>query len=51
MHTFIQQECFKLIKSDSKYIYNVAKYFYVNKCCSFQLYLSENPEKGVFNID
>ncbi len=29
MYTFIQQECFKLIKSDSKYIYNVAKYFYV----------------------
>ncbi len=29
MNTFIQQECIKLIKSDSKYMYNVTKYFYL----------------------
>ncbi len=28
INTFIQQGCTKLIKSDSKDIYNVTKYFY-----------------------
>jgi len=28
--TFIQQRCIKLIRSDSKYIYNVTKDFYFN---------------------
>ncbi len=28
MNTFIQQECIKLIKSDSKDIYNIAKDLY-----------------------
>ncbi len=28
MYTFIQQGCIKLIKSDSKNIYNGTKYFY-----------------------
>jgi len=28
MNTFIQQDYIKLIKSDSKYIYNVTKDFY-----------------------
>ncbi len=33
INTFIQQECIKLIKSDSQDIYNVIKYFVLNKCC------------------
>jgi len=37
LKTFIQQECIKLIKSDSTDIYNVTKYYISNKCCSFEL--------------
>ncbi len=36
-NTFIYQEHVKLLKSDSKDIYNVTKDFYLNKCCSFEL--------------
>ncbi len=47
--TLIQQGCLHLIKSDSKIHYNVAKYFYFNKCCfelSFELSIkSKNPKK------
>jgi len=37
MITFIQQGCVKLMKSDSKDIYNVTKYSLSDKCCSFEL--------------
>ncbi len=38
--TFIQQECIKLIKSESEGIYNITKYMRYsisNICCSFEL--------------
>ncbi len=37
LYNFIQKTCIKLIKSDTKYMYNVIKVFISNKCCSFQL--------------
>ncbi len=38
---FLQQECNNLIKSDSKYIYNVKKISMSNKCCSFELSINQ----------
>ncbi len=35
------KSCIKLIKSDSKDIYNVKKIYISNKCCLFE----KNPEK------
>ncbi len=59
INTFIQQGCIKLIKSESKDFYNVTKDYISNKCCSFELSISqrileENVSKyevTVFNID
>jgi len=45
-----------LIKSDSKDIYNVTKYYTSNKCCSFELSIHQRIMNKhfyitVFNID
>ncbi len=45
--TFLLQRCIKLIKSDSKDIYNVTIGFYF-KCFYFEL--SINPEKNYHNV-
>ncbi|XDV46539.1 hypothetical protein PO909_014421, partial [Leuciscus waleckii] len=45
MNTFIQQGCIKLIKSDSKDIYNVTKDSISNKCCSFELSIHQRIMK------
>ncbi len=37
VNTFIQQGCIKLIKSDSKDLYNATKVYISNKCCFFNL--------------
>ncbi len=58
MNTFIQQGCIKLIKSDSKDIYNVTKTLFFKLMPLFTFYSTKNPEKkfpqklqNCFNID
>ncbi len=47
MNTCIKQRCIKLIKSDSKYIYNVIKYLYIKKkLFNAYLYSPKIPEKN-----
>ncbi len=48
MNTFIQKICIKLIKRDSKYIYNVPKMFHLKwMLFIWTFYSSNNPEKGI----
>ncbi len=46
INTFIQQGCIKLIKNDSKEIYNVTKYFYFKNCYSFELHIHQRIQKN-----
>ncbi len=48
MNTFIHQGCIQLIKSDSKDICNLTKYFYLKLMPFFwTFYSSKNPEKKI----
>ncbi len=49
IYTFIER-CHKLFKCDSKDIYNVTKYFYLNKCCSFELSINHRIQKKCINV-
>ncbi len=46
INTGIQHRCVKLIKSDSKDIYNVTKNDISNKCCSFALSVQQRILKN-----
>ncbi len=39
INTFNQQACIKVIKSDSKDIYNITKDLFSNKCFSFKHFI------------
>ncbi len=48
INIFIQQGCINLIKSDSKYIYNVTKdYIQINAV--FELYIQQNVQKRMYH--
>ncbi len=51
INTFTQQGCIKLMKSDTKDIYNVAKISISYKCCSFELSTIILSSLTVFIID
>ncbi len=45
INMLIQQDCIKLIKSDSKYIYNIIRFlFKVNSVIFWSFYSSKNSE-------
>ncbi len=48
INTFIQQGPIKLIKRDSKYIYNVTKDFKL--CCSFELFVHQRILKKITTV-
>ncbi len=51
INTFTQQGCIKLMKSDTKDIYNVQKISISYKCCSFELSTIILSSLTVFIID